>query len=336
MANLNTSTFSGIILTQYEKRLLARALPKLLYGRWADRPTLKRNGVWSARKYNAVSANTTALVEGSTPAESSAISYTTVTITPTFYGAYLIWTDIMPLEVYDEEISLATGFLGETAGLSADTIMRDNIVANATIDYSGDQAGRTTLASPVHDISFTDLIKNLAALENEGAQPADGDCFPVICSPHTWATLMLDPIFVSMFVQEPGNTAIRTGYMGRLLNMRFYVTSNAKEYTDGGLGSTVDVYTATIIGRGSIAALGLAGYPDVDMNESASDADLSGQQIDPVRRPVEIIAKQPGSAGSLDPLNQRGSIGYKFVLTPKVVNSSWIRVLEHTTVFSNE
>ncbi len=82
MANLSTSTFSGIVLTQYEKRLLARALPKLLYGRWVDRPILKQNGTWSARKYGAVSANTTQLVEGSTPAETSAISYTTVTMTP--------------------------------------------------------------------------------------------------------------------------------------------------------------------------------------------------------------------------------------------------------------
>ncbi len=249
----------------------------------------------------------------------------------------MIWTDLMPLEVYDDEISLATGFLGEIAGLSADTLMRDNIVANATIDYSADQSARTSLNSPVHDISFTDLIKQLAALEQEGAQPSDGDCFPVICSPHVWATLMLDAVFNSMFVQEPGNTAIRTGYMGRLLNMRFYITSNAKEYTDGGYGSTIDVYTCTIIGKNSVAALGLAGYPEPNLNEGGSgDADLAGQQIDPVRHPVQIIAKQLGSSGVNDPLNQRGSIGYKFALTPKVVNSSWVRVLETTTIFSKE
>lgn len=49
MPNMNTSAFSGVILTQYEKRLLERALPRLFYGRWCDRPILKQNGTWQAR-----------------------------------------------------------------------------------------------------------------------------------------------------------------------------------------------------------------------------------------------------------------------------------------------
>lgn len=215
--------------------------------------------------------------------------------------------------------------------------MRDNIVANATIDYSGDQAARTTLASPVHDISFTDLLKQYAYLAQSGATPPDGDSFPVILSAYSLATLLLDPSFKEMFIFEEDHVAIRTGYMGKLLNMRFYVTSNAKAYVDGGLGSTTDVYTATIIGNHALYILGLAGYPDTNsVWTDNSDTNMKAVDWDPNRRPVEIIAKPVGSSGAVDPLNQRGSLAWKMALTPKVANSALIRVLEHTNIMSND
>ena len=144
---------------------------------------------------------------------------------------------------------------------------------------------------------------------------------------------MLDPTFVNMFVQESPNSAIRSGYVGRILRMKFFVTSNAKEWADEGLGSTTDVYSALFIGRESYAILGLAGIEepkDVD-NQGDNGKVLTGQQI----KPVEIIMKPVGSAGASDPLNQRGSLAWKMTLTHEVLNSDWIRCLKHTNAFSD-
>lgn len=51
--------------------------------------------------------------------------------------------------------------------------------------------------------------------------------------------------------------------------------------------------------------------------------------------PVEIIGKPLGSSGSNDPLNQRGTIAWKFTLDVEILNSAWIRNLEHTNSFSD-
>jgi N4-gp56 family major capsid protein len=168
------------------------------------------------------------------------------------------FSDIVELEAYDPIISEMSGILGEQCGLSADSIVRDELNAYATIDYSGGQSAVGNLDSPAHDISYKDIVEQYAALEAASALPVDGEDFVVIIHPHTWASLMLDPTFVNMFVQEAPNSAIRSGYVGRLLRMKFFVTSNAKEWADVGVGSTTDVYSALFIGRESYAILGLA------------------------------------------------------------------------------
>lgn len=333
MADMNTTTLSDAIKTFYEKRLLMRAIPRYVHGRWAMKARINKYGSWEARKYGALSANTTALVEGTTPAETSSPTPTLVTMTPAFYGTWMGFSDLVELETYDPIISEMSGILGEQAGLSADTIVRDELNTYATIDYSGGQSAVTTLDSPSHDISYKDVIEQYAALEASSALPSDGEDFIVIIHPHTWASLMLDPTFVNMFVQEAPNSAIRSGYVGRLLRMKFFVSSNAKEWADAGVGSTTDVYSALFIGRESYAILGLAGIEepkDVD-NQNDMGKVLTGQKI----KPVEIILKPVGSAGASDPLNQRGSLAWKMTLTPEVLNSDWIRCLKHTNAFSD-
>ena len=331
--SINTVTMVDAIKTMYEKRLLTRALPRYVHGRWAVRARLTKAGTYELRKYGGLSANTTQLTEGTTPAETVATGPTVTTVTPAFYGTWMGFTDLVDLMNFDPLLSEYSGILGEQAGLSADVLVRNELVTNATIDYSGGQSAVGTLASPTHDISYTDIVKQYAALEADSALPADGEDFILILHPHSYASLMLDPTFVNMLIQEAPNSAIRNGYIGRLLRMKIFVSSNVTEWADVGAGGTTDVYAAIFIGRESYGILGLTGYPEpssVD-NGGPDGRVLTGQKI----KPVEIIVKQVGSSGAADPLNQRGSLAWKMCLTPHIMNSSWIRVLKHTNVFSN-
>ena len=217
--------------------------------------------------------------------------------------------------------------------LSADTLVRNELVAYGTIDYSGGQSAVSTLASPAHDISYRDIIEQYAALEAASALPVDGEDFILLLHPHSYASLMLDPTFVNLMVQEAPQSGIRSGYVGRLLRMKIYVSSNVYEWADVGLNSTTDVYAAVFIAKESYGILGLTGIEEpanVD-NQGDNGKPLTGQQI----KPVEIILKQVGSAGSSDPLNQRGSLAWKMTLTSEVLNADWIRILKHTNTFSN-
>lgn len=330
MANLTQTSLSGSVKTQYERRLLTRAVPRLVHGRWGVTARLNQYGAYELRKYGSLSAVTSALVEGTTPTEQSAMSLTLVTITPLFYGAWISHTDELEMTTYDPLISEVSGILGEQAGLSADTLLRNDMTAGATKDYSADKTQRTDLATPQHNLTYYDFVKNLAELENQSALPIDGEDFIVIMHPYTWASLMLDPIFVSQFVQEQSASPIRSGYVGRILRCKVFVTANSRKYVDGGV-SGADVFSLLFIGRESYGYAGMAAtLPSIVDNAPETGKPLSGQNI----KPVDIIVKQLGSGGTDDPLNQRATIGWKMSLGDQILNPAWIRDLEHVNAFS--
>lgn len=332
MSNLNQTTMADAIKTQYERRLLTRALPRLVHGRWSMPARLNKMGSYELRKYGSLSAITSALTEGTTPTEQSAPSLTLTTITPLFYGAWIGHSDELEMTMFDPIISEVSSILGEQAGLSADTLIRNVITAGATKDYSGGAASRGALDAPLHNITYADFVKAVATLESANATPADGEFFICIIHPHTWATLMQDPTFVNMWVQE-ANPAIRSGYLGTILRCRLYISSNAREYADEGAGSTTDVYSMLFIARESYGTVGMAGnMPNVVDNAPDTARNMTGQAV----KPVNLIVKQLGSAGADDPLDQRATIGYKFSLATSVLNSDWILDLEHTNAFSDD
>jgi N4-gp56 family major capsid protein len=253
-------------------------------------------------------------------------------MTPVFYGAYIIYTDELEMTAFDPIVSEFTSILGEQAGLSADTIYRTEMITDCTTDYTNGAAAIGTLAHPAYDVSYADVVYQVAELEAQSALPMENDNFIVILHPHSYASLMQDEVFVNMFEKE-SDPAMRSGYVGRLLRCIFFVTANAYEQADTGSGSTTDVYSMLFLGRESYGSLGIGNLePSVVDNQGDNGRPLTGQQI----RPVEVIMKGLGSGGSVDPLDQRGTLAWKMALDVEVLNSSWIRNLKHTNVFSDD
>jgi len=84
--NLNLTNFADAIKVQYERRLMTRALPRLIHGRWLTMARLNKVGSMELRKYGGLAAVSATLASGVTPAEQAAPSLTPVTISPAFYG----------------------------------------------------------------------------------------------------------------------------------------------------------------------------------------------------------------------------------------------------------
>lgn len=330
MPNLNTTNFAAAIKTQYERRLMTRALPRLVHGRWLTMARLNKVGSYEIRKYSSLSPVTNTLAESITPEENAAPTLSTVTISPAFYGAWIGYNDVIELEQFDPYISEVSGILGEQAGLSADTIIRDYIVSNATIDYSNGKSDIASLDAPADNISYRDFLVQMAAFEASNV-PNVGGPTPVIIHPHSYATLMLDPVFVNLFTKE--SDPLRAGYVGKLLNYEFYITSNAYEVADAGAGSTTDVYAMIFLGPESFGAVGFAGsMPNLSENGGDKEYTNTGKSVSP----VSIIGKPLGSGGTNDPLDQRGTIGWKMNLGLGVMNADWARVVKHTNIFSDD
>ena len=62
MTNLTQTTLSDAVKTQYERRLLTRAVPRLVHGRNGIQARLNKFGSYELRKYGSLSAITSALL----------------------------------------------------------------------------------------------------------------------------------------------------------------------------------------------------------------------------------------------------------------------------------
>ena len=119
MANINKTSMADTIFTMYEKRLLPRALPRLVHGQAGREATWDKYGDYSLRRFESMSAVTSPLGEGSTPVEASTPTVTTITLDPSYYGAFVELTDEVQMESYDPILSEISSLLGEQVGCPA-------------------------------------------------------------------------------------------------------------------------------------------------------------------------------------------------------------------------
>ena len=334
MAQASVANYAGAVKTNFSRRLLSRARPRLVHGRWATPATLTGYGTLELRRYESLSAITVPLAqEGVTPVEGSAPTLTQLTVTPVYYGTWMGYTQRIVEQGYDPILSEMVGVLGEQAGLSADTLLRNDLTDGATTDFSAGQTARTSLDSTLsHEITFDDILIQLAELENQNARPVEGGRFACVLHPYTWKNLLQDDTFMAAFVQEAPNTAIRSGMLGTLMNCVFYMSSNARIYVDGGATNT-DVYDMLFIGADSHGVAGFASQMP-NLNPTAAPADYNpGGNTGGGVNSVEIIRKGLGETG-FDPLNQRGTLAWKFAFDVLVTQANWLRNLEHCNDFS--
>jgi N4-gp56 family major capsid protein len=332
--NLDTNTMANTVKAWYERRLLMRALPNLKHGMWAEEAVFDGYKSWECRKVGSLPIATTALTEGSTPGEEQAPTIGTYTITPQWYGAWIGFTDKLKVQAFDPIIDETTAVLGEQAGLTFDTLIRDHLVTsgNCTKDYSGSATSANTLDLNNDKLAYSDFLDAVTTLEAEYAKPADGAFYPALLHPHSWGTLMRDPTFITLFTRE-GGESIRSGYVGTILQTKIYLSGNVKEDADAGENSTEDVYHMLFFGRESYMVAGMTGMVPSWKWDSAGNQPMIGSgQKTGVRHSgiVEIIVNDLGETG-FDPLKQRGTLGWKATHEEMTLNANWIIDLEHLT-----
>lgn len=198
----------------------------------------------------------------------------------------------------------------------------------ATTDFAGSAATRATIDATNDVIAFVDLVQNVAQLETQNAQPIDGPFYDCIVHPHTIATLLQDSTFVTLFTRE-GGASLRSGYLGTILNLKIFVSSNARTYA--GTACTT-VYDMLFIARDSYAVAGLAGLVPNYSADAGGDVVRGGMTGKNVKV-VEIKVKGLGETG-FDPLDQRGTVGWKTTHSLHILQANWLRNLEHATDFS--
>lgn len=317
MANTSRAVISRENTEFYDRTLLYRAVAYFVHTKFAQVRDIPRNGGTNTikfRRYGNLSAATTALTEGVTPAGSS-LSVTDITATVAQYGDYITITDVVDYESKDPVLTEAAEILGDQMGDTLDQLTRDVLAAGTVVTYVG-QSTRSAITT-TDLITATEVRKAVRTLKNAKArrvtkminsstgiatEPVSA-AYIGICHPDTTYDLQDETGWVP--VEKYSSTMqVMENEVGKLSDVRFIETTNAKVFSGAGVGS-IDVYATIIMG---MDAYGITR--------------ISGEAMKNIIKPL-------GSAGSADPLDQRATSGWKATFVAKILNDAFMVRLEH-------
>lgn len=315
VVNATTSTeLSGEMKTFYDKTLITLASPYLVHDQFGQKRDIPKNGgkIIEFRKFSSLSKALTPLTEGVTPTGKQ-LNVSTITATVEQYGDYIEQTDLLELTAVDNTIVEATKQLAAQAGLTMDTIVRNELVGGTNVMYcprfvDGVETvniARNTLNKTAL-LRVKDVFKAAANLKAMNAPKIDGYYVGII-HPYVAYDLMQEAGNQWMDVQKyttPEN--MLNGEIGCLGGVRFVESTEAKIWREG--ENACAVFATLILGADAYGVTSVTGGG------------------------IEHIVKQKGYGN--DPLNQRSSIGWKGLKTAKRLVEQYMIRIESGSSFS--
>mgnify|MGYP001595497009 FL=1 len=317
MANTTTNEVSAAVNNFYSRTMLKAARPLLVHLRWAQVKDLPTNNSVTIkfRRYSLLSANTTALTEGVTPS-GTALTVTDVSGSVAQYGDYITLTDWLQLTTLDPILTETADLLGQQGGNSLDQICRDVIVAGSTIQYASTATARTEVSASMK-LTRLEVREAVRTLQGNDAMkvtrmvnPSTGfntspinAAFVGIISENTLFDLKNEAGWTPV-EEYASQNGVMEGEVGKMDDVRFVMTTNAKIFSAGGAGS-VDVHGTLILAKD---------YYGISRISGAA---------------MKNIVKPLGSAGTADPLDQRSTSGWKATFLAKRLNENFCVRVEH-------
>ena len=295
------------------RTMLDRTTPVLVHGRYADKEFVPANGGMNVtwRRFSTVAASTTALTEGTFPAETIP-TVVTISATVNLYGQWFRSTDVVRSQAFDDIKSEGTKALGETMANSHDQLTRNVVNAGTTAQYASTAGSRAGVASGMY-INSAELREAIATLKGADAPKFDDNTYVCIIHPDTEQDLFNDSAIVNAFSyaanRGPSNP-LATGELGNYLGVKFVTTANSATTATGlsGPNGQTTVYLTVMFGKGYYGEVGLSAMTS------------------------EIIYHEPGSSGALnDPLSQVWSLGYKFAHAAARLDENRAVRIEHAS-----
>lgn len=266
MATTTTSTsgFSDLVTqlvaARAEEELRARAV-HAMPGLYVPARFVKGTNTLRYARYADLAVSTTTLTEGTAPTD-DALTISSEYFTAAQYGATVAISDLANLDSPHDLISIAAERVAYKAVRSMDTIVRDNIHANAATSAIFGATGATTLTQNTANSAVATagllsgaFVKQMVARLKGSNVPtfADGT-YRCIIHPAQEYDLVSDTT-VNGWIESRkyvDNTQLLTGEIGMFAGVRFIVSSDAKVYATAG-ASSGNVYNALFLGPDSYA-----------------------------------------------------------------------------------
>ena len=272
-----------------------------MYDQFGQKHNIPKNGgkTIEFRKYSPLPKATTPLTEGVTPA-GKALTVSTVAATVKQYGDFVPLTDMLLLTAIDNNLVQALDLLGAQAGATLDTVTREILMGGTSVQYAeGQVTSRATLTAE-HKLTVKAVRLAARFLKKQNAPKIDGG-YVAIIHPDIAYDIQDDPDWKEWNKYTTSDKMFQ-GEIGKIANVRFVETTEAKIFAKAG-ASNQDVYATLVLGANAYGTTNIEGGG------------------------LETIVKQLGSGGTEDPLNQRGTAGWKATKTAvRLVEQFMVRV----------
>ncbi len=300
-SNASGNNLSPEIKTFYSDYLIELAEAQLVHDQFGQKRNIPSGGgkTIEFRQFTPLAKITDALVEGVTP-DGQALDTSTLTATVKQYGGYVIITDMLDLTAIDNIKTEATQLIGSQAGRSLDTVVREVLNGGTNVQYhEGERANRAAITAA--DLLTVKAVRAaVRTLKRQNAETIDGSYVGII-HPDVAFDLMSDDAWVEWH-KYTDNESMFTNEIGKIANVRFVETTEAKIFSKAGTGS-MDIYSTLIIAKNAYGTTNIEGGG------------------------LELIVKQKGSAGTADPLDQRSTVGWKATKTAeRLVEDYMVRI----------
>lgn len=291
----NHNQLSAEDKTFYERTLLQRLLPSLMFYNDAEKKKLPKNSgtTMNFRKFDSLTAPSSSLTEGVTP-DGNNLTVSTITAKIAQEGDFVQITDLIQMTGIDPVLTETSELLGEEAGLVVDTRIQTAISKSTNVYFAGGATTRAGLESATtKNLTGDDIKKLVRKLKNANAKRFSDGFYHMIVDPDIAYDLMSDSAWVDVSKYARPEQMVK-GELGKMHGMKFYETTNLNVVDSSDTAqSKISVHQAYAYGKGA--------YSCVNLENGAGKP--------------EIIVKPNGSAGTSDPLNQRATAGWKSAFT---------------------
>lgn len=227
--------------TYYDRALIRFASPKLVHAQFGQqKPIPAGNGkTIEFRRFSPLPKALTPLTEGVTP-KGNTLNVTTVESTVEQYGDYVTMSDMLTLSSVDAVVSETQNVLGDQAGRTLDTVIREKINAGTNVQYGNGKADRNLLIGGDADASKNDYLsvaavkRAVATLKRNNAAPFKDGCYVAIIHPDVANDLTNDPDWKAI-KQNVDPEDWYKGAIGKIHGVVFVESTEAKIFRAGTL-----------------------------------------------------------------------------------------------------
>src|SRR5262245_51648443 len=314
MTQVTTTAITALMPVYYDRLLLDNLYPDLYLYQFGVKKRLPRNfgkQITFTRYFKAGGTlPLPAKINEATIVTPSVISATQITAYVSGYGSAVGVSDFIVMTGVSDVVRGAVFELSKGMALTIDRTIKSAISATGSlIPPHNTAAGSISTLPSTSLIHATEIFKAAAKLRQNDARTWPDGCYAAVTHPRegfdirnsTAAGSWLD---VNKYATTQTVDMIYRGEIGKLGGVRIVESSNAKRIIGSPISANASGFLTFVIGPGA--------YGVVELDGAAAN----------------VYVKQVGSAGSADPINQRGTVGVKVYFAPAVLEASrMVRVI---------